>query len=93
MHEKKLPYEDEEISIGDSIISKKCDNRSIEALGDTLNFIETWLKLLDKNYDVRSKAYITAMKEMSKQIHTTTTKPFSMYKKFQKLVTEIGGGW
>ena len=33
------------------------------------------------------------MKEMFKQIPTTTTKPLIPKQKVQKLMTEIGGGW
>ena len=59
----------------------------------TLNFIEIWLKLLDKNYDSRRVAYSTAMKDMFKQIPTMMTKTLSTRQKVHKLMTEIGGGW
>ena len=62
-------------------------------MGATLNFIEIWLKLLDKNYDDIRLAYSTDMKEMFKQIPTTITKALSPKQKFQKLTTVIGGGW
>ena len=65
---------------------------ALEALGATLNFIEIWIKLLEDNYDARRIAYINSMKEMFKQIPTTMTKPLSQRQKFQKLMTEIGGG-
>ena len=45
-------------------------------MGATLNFIETWLKLLDHNDEVRCGMYNKAMKEMFKQIPTTMTEPF-----------------
>ena len=61
-------------------------------MGDTLNFIEIWLKLLDENYDARCVAYITATKKMFKKIPTTMAKPISPRQKLQKLMTEIGGG-
>ena len=48
---------------------------------------------MDKNYDARHIAYRTAMKDMSKQIFTTMTEPLSPKQKFQKLMTDIGGGW
>ena len=48
---------------------------ALEALGATLTFIEILLKLLDENYDARRVAYITAMKDMFKQIPTTMTRP------------------
>ena len=49
--------------------------------------------MLDKNYETRSKAYNTAMKEMFKKIPTMITKPLSQKQKVQKFMTEIGGVW
>ena len=46
----------------------------LEALGNTLNFIDIWIKILEDNYDARRVAYITAMKYMFKQIHITMIK-------------------
>ena len=89
---KKLAYEDYEISIGDRLIPKYVTTQPLEALGETLDFIEIWLKLLDDNYDTRHVAYITAMKDMFKQIPTTITKPLIPRQKVQKLMTEISGG-
>ena len=60
---------------------------SLEALGDTINFIEIWLKLLDENYDAIRVAYITAMKDIFKQIPTTMTKPLIPRQKLLKLMT------
>ena len=65
----------------------------LEALGASLNFIEIYLKLLDHNNDVRRGMNKKAMKEMFKQIPSTMTKPFIPKQKFQKLMTEICGGW
>ena len=48
-HDKKTEYEDEEFSIGDMPIPKNATTESLEALGDTLNFIDCWLKLFDGN--------------------------------------------
>ena len=59
---KKPSYEDEESSIGDRPIPKNSTTEALEALVAILNFIDIWLKLLDQNYDVRRKAYNTAMK-------------------------------
>ena len=92
-HDKKQPaYEDDEISIGDRLISKHVTIEALEALGDTFNFIDIWLKLLDENYDARSVAYITDTKEIFKKIQTMMTKPLIPRQKVQKLMTEIGGG-
>ena len=50
-HDKKQSsYEDEESSIGYRLIPKHVTIESLESLGDTLNFIEIWIKLLDYNY-------------------------------------------
>ena len=65
---------------------------ALEALVDTLSFIEIWLKLLDNNCDARQVAYSTDMKDMFKQIPTMMTKPLIPRQKVQKLMTEIGGG-
>ena len=62
-------------------------------MGATLNFIEFWHRLLDENYYARHVAYRNSMKEMFKQRPTTITKPLSPRQKYQKLMTEIGGGW
>ena len=61
-------------------------------MGDTINFIDIWLKPLEENYEARRVAYITDMKEMFKQIPLTTIKALNP-KKVQKLMTDIGGGW
>ena len=58
----------------------------------TFNFIDIWIKMLDKNYNSRRVAYITAMKEMFKQIPTMMTKPISQRQKVHKLMIDIGGG-
>ena len=49
-HDKKQHlHEDEESSIGDRPIPKKTTTESLEALGVTFNFIDVWIKLMDKN--------------------------------------------
>ena len=40
---KKPSYEDEESSIGDRKIPKNATIEALEALGATLNFINSWL--------------------------------------------------
>ena len=65
---------------------------ALEALGATFNFIDIWLKLLEENYDARRVAYITATKNMFKQITLTMIKALTPNKKVQKLMTEIGVG-
>ena len=74
-------------------MTKHVTTEALEALVVTLNYIDIWIKLLDKNYDNRHVSYINAMKEMLKQISTTMTKPPSSKQTFQKLMTYICGGW
>ena len=64
-HDKKQPdYEDENSSIADRLIPKHVTTEELEALGDTLNFIEICLKRLDHNYEVICGIYNEAMKEI-----------------------------
>ena len=90
---KKTVYEDEESSIGDRLIPKHATTGELEALGATLNFIEIWIKLLEEKYEVRCGMYKKAMKDMFKHIPLTIIKALSPKQKFQKLITDIGGGW
>ena len=80
-------------SIGDRSIHDNATPKSLEALGSTLNFMDTRLKLLLDNYDARCDAYINAMKDMFKKIPQTMSKPLTPKQKVQKLITDIGGGW
>ena len=92
-HNKKLPaYEDDESIIGYRLIPQHVKIDSLEALGDTLNFIGIWLKLLEDNYDTRRISYITPMKDMLKQIPLTMIKSLTPKQKLQKIMTEIGDG-
>ena len=75
------------------LIPKHVTTEALEALGATINFIDNWLKLLEKNYDARHEAYITAMKEMFKKIPLTMIKALTPKQKVQRLMTEVGGGW
>ena len=59
----------------------------------TLNFIDIWLKLFEYNHDAGCVAFITAMKNMFKQIPQTMIKALTTKQKVQKLITDIGGGW
>ena len=64
-HDKQqLLYWYEEISIGYSPIPKNATTESLEALGETLNFIYIWLKLFDHNYEIRCGMYNEAMKNI-----------------------------
>ena len=93
-HDKKQPaYEDEERSIGDRLVTKNATTEALEALGATLSFIDIWLKLLEDNYGIISGMYNKSDKDMFKKIPTTMSKPLSQKQKFQKLITQIGGGW
>ena len=92
-HDKIQPaYEYDESSIGDRSIPKDATTKALKALGDTLNFIDIWIKLFLYNNDARQEAYINAMKDMFKQIPQTMIKALTPKQKFQKLMTDIGGG-
>ena len=93
-HDKIQPdYEDYKNSILDRSIPKNETTKLLKSLGATLNFIDIFLKLFDENYYPRCVAYITAMKEMLKQIPQTMSKTLPPKQKVQKLMTDIGGGW
>ena len=49
--------------------------------------------MFEDNYSARCVAYITAMKEMFKQIPLTMMKSLTLEKNMQKFMTDIGGGW
>ena len=74
-HDKKLlDYEYDESSIVDRLIPKHSATEALEELGYTINFIDIWLKLLEDNdWSIRI-AYITAIKDMFKQIPLTMIK-------------------
>ena len=61
-------YEDDVSSIGDRAIPNDAKIKTLEALGDTFNFIDIWLKLLREKYCARSESSINSMKEMFMQI-------------------------
>ena len=42
--------------------------KELGALGDTINFIDIWLKLLREKFDARCEEYINARKSMFRQI-------------------------
>ena len=93
-HDKIQPaYADDERSIGYKLIPKNWTTEVIEALGATLNFIYIWIKKFEENSDARFVSYSTAMEFMIKQITLTMIKSLTPEQKFQKLMTEIGGGW
>ena len=93
-HDKIKPNDEyDESSIGYRPIPKNATTEALKALGDTLNFIDIWLKLFLDNYEARCVSYINAMKNMFKIIHQTMSKALTPKQKFQKLMTDIGGGW
>ena len=86
-HDKKqTSYGYEEISIGDKPIPKTSTTEALEALGDTLNFIDIWLKLFHWNYEVRCGMYNRAMKNIFQKIPTIKLKPLSQGQNFHKLM-------
>ena len=75
------------------MIIKNVTTESLEALGDTFNFIGICLKLLEENYEVICGMYNRDMKYIFKTIPTTMTKAHTPYQKVQKLMIEISGVW
>ena len=69
---------------------KNSTTEALEALDDTLNFIDCWLKLFDRNYEVKCGMYNKYMKNMLHKIPTIKSKPLSQGKKNQKILTRIG---
>ena len=61
-------------------------------MGYNLNFIYTWLKLSEDDYEMIYGMYNKSMKEMFKQIPLMIIQALSTKQNFQKLMTEIGGG-
>ena len=77
-HDKIQPtYADDASIVSGRSIPKNTTTAVLESLGATLNFIDCWLKLFHKNYEVRSKIYHEAMKNVFKQIPTKKSKPLS----------------
>ena len=67
--------------------------KTLEALGDTINFIDIWLKLLRENFSAICEAYINSMKPMFRQIPQTIKIALTPKQKIQKIMTYIGDGW
>ena len=53
---------------------KYVTTETLEALSDTIYFIDIWIKLWEEKYGIRRVAHITAMKQMFKQIPQTIIK-------------------
>ena len=84
VYDKKLPAcEYDESSIVDRLIHKHVTTEALEALGDTLNFIDIWLKLFEYNDDARCVAYSTSLKEMLNKILLTMIKSLTTQEKVQ----------
>ena len=88
----QLDYKYDESSIGDRTIPDNATTKTLEELGDTVNFIDIWLKLLHANFNARRDAYINAMKVMFKKIPQTIKIALTTKQKVQTLMTDIGGG-
>ena len=87
-NDKTLPsYEDDQIIIVDRPIPKHATTEALEALGDTINFIDIWIKLFEDNYDARRVAYITSIQEMFNKLTQTMIKALTSKQKVHKLMT------
>ena len=88
----QLDYKYHESSIGDRSIPNNATTKALESLVATINFIDRWLKLFRGNFNSRCDAYINAMESMFKQMPQTIKISLTPKQKFQKLMTDIGGG-
>ena len=79
------------LEIGQYLIIQQ--QKTLEALGATINFIDIWLKFFRENFNSGCDAYINAMKDMFSQIPQNIKIALTPKQKFQKLMTDIGGGW
>ena len=79
--------------MGDRSISKHATTKALKAFGDTLTFIDIWLKKIVENYEAKCEAYITAIKQMFNQIPQTMSKALTSKQKVQKLMIDIFSGW
>ena len=85
--------QDDESSIGDRVIPNDATAKALKPLGATFNFIEIWLHNFRENYFDRSESYRVAMVKMFKTIPQNVEKSITTREKYQKLITDIGGGW
>ena len=85
--------QDDEISIGDSVIPNDATVKALKSLGSTFNFIDIWLHNFRDNYFDRNESYRFAMVEMLKTIPQNVENSLTTREKDQKLITDIGGGW
>ena len=80
-HYKQQPaYEYEESILGYMLVPKNATTEASEALGDAINFIDIWLKLLENNYEIISGIYNKSMKDTFKKITLTMIKALSTKK-------------
>ena len=92
-HDKIQPaYEDDGRSIGYRSIPKYATKKHQKHWLPLLILLIYGFNFFDY-YDARCEAYINAMKEMFNQIPQTMIKKHTTKQKFQKVLTDIGGGW
>ena len=58
---------DDDSSIGDRVITNDATVKALKLLGNTFNFIDTWLHNFRENYFALSDSYRLAMVEMFKR--------------------------
>ena len=81
-HDSQQPtYVDNASSCGGREISKNETTAALKPLGETLNFIDCWIKHFQQNYQEIFEMCHEAMIELFKQIPTMKSKPLSQYKK------------
>ena len=84
-HDELQPdYKDDEISIGYGSIHDNATTKTLEALGATINFIDTWLTFLCETFGSRCEKYINSMKPMFRKISQTIKIALTPKQKIQK---------
>ena len=73
--------QDDEISIGDRVISNDATVKALKSLGSTFIFIHTWLHNFRDNYFDQSDTYRVAMVDMFKTIPQNVEKPLTTREK------------
>ena len=84
---------DDESSISERVIPNDATLKALKSVGDTFNFIDTWLYNFRDKYFDRSESYRLSMDEMFKTITQNVEKPITSRQKNLELITDIGGGW
>ena len=93
-HDRQQPtYFYDAITAGGREITKNTTTAALKSLGATFNFIDSWLKHYQHNYQEILEMHHESIIELFKQITTMKPKPLSQDKKLQLLLTDIYSAW